>query len=325
MGKVTQKDVDDTVRMVRTAEDQNRRLQVRYKEVTKDLAGALKDRNESMIGLYRPQLAKVEQEVADCIQTVEGAITLVKGLQEDEDFLARRFDLVERLLGSVSKSRTLLTKQLVDCKKLAQAAVKALDELQGDEEDATSEYARLEDLTNEIEKRVDRDRANVKKLIAAADKALDDGNQAVLTDARVKLLDLELGKLLTTLKVNQPKIQAFKKKFPKSELGTDATWLDDRMTKLRDELDGWDKKITALVRAGNVSSKDEADGKPDVARAAKLLGIPAKEQPRLAKVLAGKPAQLEKALAQLAVDLDLEEQNGKKLVLKLEKARVLAG
>ena len=271
------------------------------------------------------RLEKVSKEIADCIQTVEFAISRVNELQQDEEFVEKRFEVVEKLLGGVSKTRTLLTKQLVECKKLDQQANDAIGGLTGDQEDAVSEYARLEDLANEVEAELDRVRPLAKKHEEAAKKAIASKNQPALTAARVALLDLGFGKMKMVAQVNMPKVRAFQKKYPNSELKTEADWLHDRFEKLRDELEDLEKMTLNLVKLGQVASADKEtpeDSKVDIAKAAKVLGIVGKDQAKLAKVLAGRPNTYEKGLSGLASELELDETNGKKLLAMLEKAKI---
>jgi chromosome segregation ATPase len=326
---VGQKELDETVKAVRKAEDENKKIQAKYSEATKDLEGAIKDKNESMIKLYRPRLEKVSKEIADCIQDVEAAISRVNELQQDEEFLEKRFEVVEKLLGGVSKTRSLLTKQLVQCKKLDQAASDALGGLVGDEEDAASEYARLEDIANDLEAKVERIRPLAKKHEDAAKKAITAKNQAALTAARMALLDLEFGKLKLVAQANMPKVKAFLKKYPGNELKANADWLHDKLEALREELEGYDKKTMDLVKFGQLAGKTDLteaapaeESKVNLAKAAKVLGIGGKDQAKLAKVLSGRPNTYEKALGGLASELGLDETNGKKLVAMLEKAKV---
>ncbi len=322
---VTKKDRDETVKAVKDAQDENKRIQAKFQKASTDLEGAIQDKNDSMIALYRPPLEKVAREIANCIKDVELAIALVKGLQEDEGFMEKSFDLVEKLLASVTKIRTLLTKQLVESKKLEQEAVDALSKLDGDQEDAVSEYARLEDVANDLEARVDHIRPQVLKHNEAGMKAFGMEDQPALKEALNNLLDLKVSELLLVAVTNRPKVQAFQKKYPNSALKAEATWLHDKLEKLRGELEKLESKVREIVRASRfVKAEASTDAKPDVAKAAKALGISGKDQPKLAKVLAGKPTAYERALADLAEELELEERNGKKLVARLEKAKALA-
>ncbi len=325
---VTQKYVDETCKLVRNVEAANKKIQAAYSKATKDLAGAIKNKNESMIALYRPPLDAVEKEIADCIRDVELAISRVKGLQEDEAFMKKRFDLVEKLLGSVSKMRTQLTTELVESKKLAQQAVDALGKLENDPEDAASEFASVEDATNDLEAQMEKIRPQVTKHTEAADQAFLKGDKAGVDDAQKKLLELKIGDLIGFAVDYKGDVEKFQKKYPESALKTEATWLRDRLQKLHDDLDGLKAKVVRVLHMSRALAADKATdkgegGAPDVAKAAKVLGVTSSDQPKLAKVLAGRPNTYEKGLAALADDLELEERNGKKLVAKLEKAKVL--
>lgn len=324
MAPVTQKDIDETRTAVRKAEEKNRTVQTNYKKASTALAGAIQDKNESMVKLYRSPLNDVAKEIADCLQDVEFAISRVNYLQQDEEFMKTRFALVEQLLGGVSKMRTLLTKQLLECKRLDKAANDSLGELTGDQEDAASEYAHLEKVANDLQAIV----PTANKHFAAAAKAIADHKQEPLTAARMALLNLEFGKLKMTAKAHMPKVKEFLKKYPQTELKADADWLHDSFQKLHDDFATYEKKTLLLVEMGQISATEkDADqdetAKIDVAKAAKVLGIAAKDQPKLNKVLTGRPGGYEKALSALAAELELEEQNGKKLVAMLEKAKVL--
>ncbi len=321
---VTQKYVDETCKLVRNVEAANKKIQASYKKATSDLTGAIKDKNESMIALYRPPLDAVEKEIADCIRDVELAISRVKGLQEDEAFMKKRFDLVEKLLGSVSKMRTQLTTQLVDSKKLAQQAVDSLGKLENDTEDAASEFASVEDATNDLEAQMEKVRPQVTKHAEAAEKALMYGNKAAHDEAQKKLLELKIGDLIGFAVGYKADVEKFQKKYPESALKTEATWLRDRLEKLHGDLDALKAKVVRVLQDNRALGADKGGGAaPDVAKAAKVLGVGSSDQPKLAKVLAGRPNTYEKGLAELADDLELEERNGRKLVAKLEKAKVL--
>jgi hypothetical protein len=123
------------------------------------------------------------------------------------------------------------------------------------------------------------------------------------------------------------KVEAFKKTYPSTSLGTEADWLRDKLQSLRDDFQGFEDTTLKLVRLGQIAAAEDAPLQPesvpfDLVKAAKVLGIASKDQPKLNKILAGRPSAHEEGLSALAEELELDEQNGKKLLAMLEKARV---
>ena len=322
---VTPQDVQKAAQAVRKAETQYKGVQKRFDEAVKDLSGALKDKNEEMVLLYRPRLTKVDAEIADTLQDVEFAIGLVKGLQEDPAFLEKQFTTVEKLLESVTKMRTVLAKHSVTAKMWTDAAGQALTDMQGDDEDLAVAFARVEDVANKMEARLDKNRASIEKHLANADIAIRSRDQSGLETARRALLDMKLYEIdIEAVKANAA-LTKLAKKHPKHFLiEREADGLARRLEELSKETKTIGEQARKLVE---VKIEEAPRGLEvldiDFTKAAKLLGVAPKDAPRLTKVLMGKRSAYEKALARLAEELGLAECDGKKIVAILVKGKVI--
>src|SRR5437879_12395334 len=120
----TAKNLRDTDASVKVVDQLNAKIQPVFKNTSTGLESAIKDSNGRMIELYRPKLEKVVDDIDNCMSAIEGALALIGFLQKEEDFMADRFELVERLFKKGSATQKKLTEQVQDAKQLESSALK---------------------------------------------------------------------------------------------------------------------------------------------------------------------------------------------------------
>jgi hypothetical protein len=321
----TAKCLKDTDQMVKALEKQNQKLQAVFKNMADGLDGAIKDSNLPMIKLYRPKLEKAVEEVNNTLHTVEGCLGLIGALQQDEDFVATNFKIVENLLKKVTGIQKQLTDQLTRAREIDGRAEEAMSSEKGDKGEAIRDLAVLEDQVTDLKKTAESVEAEAPKLEAAVRKAFAAGNQKAVTDGRVKLIDLMKGG--TPVLLLRSKVNTFIKnhKDLDRELKAEAQWLLDDLTRIDDIYKDLDKVVKELLELGQVvAQKQKAETESvDVAKAAKVLGVASKDEAKLAKVLEGPSGALDKNLDTLCKTLKLKVASGKEALALLKKNRIV--
>ncbi len=307
----TAKLLKDTVKSVGWVDKENKKIQPAYTGLSLKLEAAIKDGSQPMIELYRPQLDKVVADMDNCMNGVEGALALIGQLKQDQDFVDTRFAELEKLTQTVASIRSKLTKQLTDADDLGKRAEKALGSLAGGKDEVVAAFAVVKDGFNDLEKAVDYIEKEAPKLEAEAKKAYAARKQEALNDARLRLIDFL--KYKTGIIAVRGKVDGFLKKYKNSGFITEATWLLDELPRMEEVLKGVDQTVKDLITLGQVAGID-------VAKAAKVLKLAAKDQSKLAKILNGPESGFEKALDGLAKENDA---SGKAWLAALKKENLL--
>jgi hypothetical protein len=165
----------------------------------------------------------------------------------------------------VDKTKTTFTSELLELKKLEKEALKALDGLNGGADDAAAKYAELEDRTNDLKASMEKKRKELDTQVPIADKAFAAKDQKKLTEARLKIIDMNFSKDKIDLDKLDRDLDDFMKKYKDANLNTDAQWLKDEVYKLQDIAKKGDAEMQRLVKLGQIPKEE-----PAVARAAKL-------------------------------------------------------
>jgi hypothetical protein len=319
----TVKNLKEADKCVKTLEKENQKLQPVFKQISSGLESAIKDSNFPMIKLYQPKLEKTVEAVNNAVHRAEGCLALIGFVQQDEEFIAKCFNVIENLLKKVTGIQQQLTDQLTQARDIDRRAAEALDNQQGNKEDAIRELAVLEDQVVGLKKTADYIATETPKLEAAAKKAFAAGNAKALTDARMKLIDL--GKAGPAVHGLRSKVNAFLKKYPDQDrqLKAEANWLLDDLTRIEDIYADLSKLIKELIQLGQPQKAEAKDTSIDVDKAADLLGIASRDQARLAKVLEGSPNAMEKSLDTLCKTLKLEIESGKAALAVLKKNKIV--
>jgi hypothetical protein len=319
----TVKNLKDTDKCVKILEKENHKIQPVFKHISAGLESAIKDSNFPMIKLYQPKLEETVVAINDALRTAETSVALIGFLQQDEDFAASNFNVIENLLKKVTGIQQQLTNELTQARDIDQRASEAMERQKGSKEEAVRDLAVLEDEVADLKKIANYIETEAPKLEAAVKKAFAAGNAKAVTDARVQLIDL--GKAAPSVHILRNKVNRFLKNHSDQDrqLKAEANWLLDDLTRIEDIYKDLSKLVKELVQLGQPKKAEAEEASIDVEKAAEVLGIATKDQARLAKVLGGPAAALEKNLDTLCKTLDLEVTTGKQALALLKKNKIV--
>jgi len=289
----TAKTLADTIKMVKLIDQQDKKIQPRFKKMSEGLKSGIDNGSEDEIALYRPQLEKVVQEIDDCLNTIQGAQGLMAQLRKDDVLMETKFDDIEKLVKTVSTTRKTLVGQAAAARKLDDAADKGLDEAKSSAESAGADLSALKDQVADLMKTIYHIETEAPKLEGAARKAFDARDKKGLTEARLKLI--EFLKYGTAAKMMKPRVEKYRKQYKLDrEMNNEAQYLLDDLFRAESSVKDVDKMVKDLIGLGQVQ-------KINAAQAAKTLGIKdAADQAELKRILDSDPKDLAKALDPLA-------------------------
>lgn len=328
ISRETTQTLSDTVKMVKDVEAQDAKIQPQYKKMSEGLRAGIDNASEEEISLYRPQLEKVGKLIDTALSTIQGAIGLLSLLREDEALMEAKFDQIEKLVKSVAAKRKKLAEQSAEARKLDADADKALTAAQKGAQSAEADLSALQAQVASFMETINLMETAMPKLEAAAKKAYEKKDQKGLTDARSKLIDFLPFKIGTT--GMRTRVEKYRKAY--ADIGRDQrnevqSMLDD-LQRAEDLLEEADKKVKELMKLGQVKKEEKPEPPAkkapmpagEVAKAGKAIGLDPKDNAKLAKILNEQPRfKWADALGKLATTLKLEETDGKKLVLLLNK------
>jgi len=245
----------DTVSMVKLTDQQDKKIQPRFRKMFDGLKGGIDDASEDEINLYRPQLAKVVDEIDDALNGVQGALGLLAQLRADKDLMEAKFEQVEKLVKTVVAMRKRLSEQAAQARKLDHEVDQALGKIQKGELSAEADLGALQAQVKSLMKTITYVDTEAPKLDEAAHKAWDKKDQKALTDARLKLIDfLKYGTAATAMR---PRIEKYKKQYPDldREHKAEVQWLLDDLDRAEDSIKRVDRIVKELARGG-----ESADG-----------------------------------------------------------------
>lgn len=262
ISKETAKTLADTVAMVRTIDQMDKKVQARYKKMYEGLQKGIADASEDEIELYRPQLATVGEEIDDTLNSVQGVLGLLSQLRADKALMEAKFDQIEALVKTVAGTRKRLSEQAAAARKLDDEADKALAAAKKGALSAEADLGALQSQVKGLMKTIDYIDTEAPKLEQAARKAWDKKDQKALTDARVKLIDfLKYGTAATAMR---PRIEKYKKQYPDldRERKAEAQWLLDDLQRAEDSVKRVDKLVKELVALGQVPKEEKKEPPP---------------------------------------------------------------
>lgn len=262
ISRETAKTLADTVAMVRTIDQMDKKVQARYKKMYEGLQKGIADASEDEIELYRPQLVTVGEEIDDTLNSVQGALGLLSQLRADKDLMETKFDQIEQLVKSVAGTRKRLSEQAAAARKLDADADKALGAAKKGSLSAEADLGALQSQVKALMKTITYIDTEAPKLEAAARKAWDKKDQKALTDSRVKLIDfLKYG---TAASAMRPRIEKYKKQYPDLDRDRKAEvqWLLDDIERAEDSVKRVDKVVKELVALGQVPKEEKKAAPP---------------------------------------------------------------
>jgi chromosome segregation ATPase len=268
--------------------------QPRVTDVLKNLKAGINKKDGVMLDLYLKRVDGTSKLVADTLNDSTQVLAAIKKLQDDAEFMEAKFDVVKALTEKVDKTKTNLSSQLLELKQLQKDALKVLDGLSGGTTEAVAKYAELEDRVNDRKDAMEKKRKELDSQVAIADQAFAAKNQKKLTDARLKIIDMDFGKDKVELGKLDRDIDDFIKKYKDAGLNTDAQWLKDDVYKMQGIAEKGDGEMQRLVKLGQVPKAAPPVSKPpklsnsQIASIAKYFPLntkDAKEMARFGKVL----------------------------------------
>lgn len=258
ISRETAKTLADTVNMVKLIDQQDKKIQPRWKKFYDGLQAGINESSEDEIGLYRPQLAKVGDEIDECLSTVQGALGLLSQLRNDKDLMETKFDQVEKLVKAVSATRKKLSEQAASARKLDGQVDAALGAIKKGELSAEADLGALQAQVRTFMKAIEYIDVEVPKLEQAARKAWEKKDQKALTDARGRLADFikEEGAGPTSLR---SRIERYKKQYPEldRERRAEVQWMLDDLERADDSLKRLRSVTRELVDLGQVPKEEK--------------------------------------------------------------------
>src|SRR6266850_7718613 len=314
----TKANLDDATKKVIDLSKECTANQPRITDVLKNLQAGIDKKDGVMLDLYLKRVDGTSKLASETLRDSTDALTALKKLEEDAEFMEARFEVVKGLTEKVDKTRTTFTSELLELKKLEKDALKVLDGLNGGTADAAAKYAELENRTNTLKDAMEKKRKELETQVPIADKAFAAKDQKKLTDARLKIIDMDFSKAKIDLDKLDRDLDDFMKKYRDANLNTDAQWLKDEVYKMQDIATKGDAEMQRLVKLGQVPKDEPAVSKPaklsnsQIAQLAKYFPVNVKDAKEVAKF--GKvlntfpyvkwPAELIKAFDWKKADVD---------------------
>ncbi len=253
----TAKTLADTYNMVKLIDQQDKKIQPRFRRMYDGLKSGIDDASEDEIELYRPQLAKVVDEIDDALNTVQGALGLLSQLRADKDLMETKFEQIEKLVKTVAAMRKRLSEQAAQARKLDHEVDQALGTIKKGELSAEADLGALQAQVKGLMKTIVYIDTEAPKLEQTARKAWDKKDQKTLTDSRLKLIDfLKYGTAATAMK---PRIEKYKKQYPDldREHKAEVQWLLDDLERAEDSIKRVEKTVKELVALGQVPKEEK--------------------------------------------------------------------
>ena len=265
--------------------------QGRITDVIKNLKAGIDKKDGVMLDLYLKRVEGTSKLVADTLNDSTDALAAIERLEDDAAFMEAKFEQVKALTEKVNKTKTNLSNQLLELKRLEKDALKVLDGLSGGTAEGVAKYAELEDRVNDLKDSMEKKRKELDVQVAIADKAFAAKDQKKLTDARLKIIEMNFSRDSIELDKLDRDIDAFLKKYKDAGLSTDAHWLKDEVFKMKDIAEKGDAQMQRLVKLGQVpqASAAAAASKPaklnnsQIASIAKYFPLNAKNAKELAQ------------------------------------------
>lgn len=257
ISRETAQTLAETVAKVRLIDQQDKKLQPRYKKFYDGLKAGIADASTEEIELYRPQLAKVNDEIDDCLATVKEALDLIAKLRQDKDLMETKFDQVEKLVKVVASTRKKLSDQASEARNLDKEVDKALGEIKKGDVAAEADLGALQSQVKNLMDRIVAVNTDTPKLEQAARKAWEKKDQKALTDARDKLIAFQRNGA-TEIGL-RGKVEKYKKQYPDLDRARKAElqWMFDDLDRARDSVDRVERIVKDLMALGQVPKEEK--------------------------------------------------------------------
>ena len=294
-----------------------------FKDLSAKIPAAIKEGDGPMLAYFLKALRVELNAISTSLQDIIVAFYNLEDVEDDEDFLAEHLPDVEKLTKSLSSARTELTRQYEAAKALENDAEKGLkSQPKGTKEEAFQELAKYDKWITEDLKELAASLGKIDTPYEKAENAVSARDAKALAEAQKATQDLDISGAAMIFESRETDLKALLKKF---------------------EAQGFDPKVCAALKDGvNDLLARHAKGKLDLKllvesekeilafkiveidlkKAVKVLGLDAKAEAKLAKVLKGPPAAFEKGLGALARELKLKT-TGKAMLAALQKAGVV--
>jgi len=255
----TAKTLADTVNMVKLIDQQDKKIQPRFRKMYDGLKGGVDDASADEIELYRPQLAQVVDEIDEALGSVQGALGLLSQLRSDKVLMETKFDQVEKLVKSVVAVRKRLSDEAAQARKLDRDVDQALATIKKGELAAEADLGALQGQVKALMKTIAYVDTEAPKLEKAARAAFAKKDQKTLTDSRLKLIDFQ--KYGTAAKAMVPRVEQFKKKYPDldKEQKAEVQWMLDDLQRAEDSIHRVEVVVKELIGLGQVPKDDKKD------------------------------------------------------------------
>jgi hypothetical protein len=186
----TAKTLSQTVQSVDSSGKLFAKVTPRFKKFSAALKDAIEKESLAKVQLYLPEMEEVAEEIDDAIHGAKGSLALIGHLRRDKEFLAQKFETVEKLTVKVANIETSLIDYRKQTAELIKKGSAAIDALQTGSTEMMGDLAVLKDQYNDIVKAVDYMEKEGAKLEAEARKAHAAGNEKAMLAARQKFMDV---------------------------------------------------------------------------------------------------------------------------------------
>ena len=293
-------------------------------EISSSLPIAIKDKNGPMIELYLTTLKATLKDIETSLDDTRSALILLGDIErDDEEFISAHLTDVQSLTAKISDAQTSLTKQFADGQKFKTQAEKALAAQQNTQEKAFQQLAEFDKWINDETKELKDTFHKSDQIATKAQAAFDARDARALADAQKAMEALNIDVLAISYEGQEPQIKKFIQEVQDSGFEKDA--IADLKKGAEDALaDHAGNKVYVDQLKAQQKLVNDFDLKPiDVKKAVKTLDLDdPKAEAKLAKVLGGTRAAMEKGLDALAKEFKLK-LNGKQMIAALQKAGLL--
>lgn len=299
-----------------------KKINPRFEELSTKLPAAIKAADGPMVELYLKSLQVLIRDIDNSLNDTRLALGFLDTVEDDEDFVSTRLQDVEKITKLVSDARSSLTNQYKTAKQLENKAEKSLEGEHGTQEAAFRELAQLDKWITDEKKELVAAFQKAEQLNTKATNAFEARDGKSLADARKAMQALEIGVRRITFDSHESSLKKFQERAEDKRFTTQTTAeLKDGVQDLLSRHIGSRVYLEQLEKTEKRVLEFEI-AEIDVRKAAKVLELDSKAEPKLAKVLKGPGPAIEKGLEALAKELKLKT-SGKEMAAALRKAGVL--
>lgn len=284
-------DLANAAEFVKIVETKRHRIEPRFDQYHGGLRRGIDDASEQEIALYRPQLAKLGDEIDNCLNNIQGAQVVLERLRADPAVLDAAFDRIEKMVRSVADARRRMTEMATRSREIEAEVTRAIAEIKKSTVAAEADLGALQSQVKFLAKQAREFDAEAVKLEQAARKAWDRKDQKALTEARTNLIDLlSLREFASDMR---HRVETFRKRYPDldRERKAEAQWMLDDIERADDTVARLDKIVKGLMALGQVPKEEKKAapaprfGNAEVQKILLALGLPASDAGKRSKAL----------------------------------------